>query len=132
MPVVIATQLQAWRGEQNPHLIAPVAYPFRQEHCQCISRPLGWLQGQGVNQQELTPVTDSSPLAISSSRMPEAKKGFVLLPRRWVVERSFAWSGRFRRLARDYERLASTLAGLHFVAFACVMLARVMGWGGSA
>lgn len=55
----------------------------------------------------------------------EAKKGFVLLPRRWVVERSFAWSARFRRLARDYERLPTTLAGLHFVAFACLMLARL-------
>jgi transposase len=55
-------------------------------------------------------------------KLPEAKKGFVLLPKRWVVERSFAWLSRFRRLARDYERLASTLAGLHFVAFAIVML----------
>ena len=55
-------------------------------------------------------------------KLPEAKKGFVLLPRRWVVERSFAWLSRFRRLARDYERLASTLAGLHFIAFAIVML----------
>ena len=31
----------------------------------------------------------------------EAKRGFVVLPRRWVVERSFAWAARFRRLARD-------------------------------
>ena len=35
------------------------------------------------------------------STLPEAKRGFVLLPRRWVVERSFAWTARFRRLARD-------------------------------
>src|SRR5215470_4581471 len=35
----------------------------------------------------------------------EAKRGFVLLPRRWVVERTFGWLGRFRRLTRDYERL---------------------------
>jgi len=34
-------------------------------------------------------------------KLPEAKKGFVLLPRRWVVERSFGWVNRFRRLARD-------------------------------
>src|SRR6185369_10639045 len=47
----------------------------------------------------------------------EAKHGFVLLPRRWVVERSFAWAARFRRLARDYERLASTLAGHRWLAF---------------
>ncbi len=52
----------------------------------------------------------------------EAKRGFVLLPRRWVVERSFAWVARFRRLARDYERLASTLAGYHWLAFAILML----------
>src|SRR5215203_4670116 len=41
----------------------------------------------------------------------EAKRGFVLLPRRWVVERDFAWASRFRRLAKDYERLPATLAG---------------------
>jgi transposase len=52
----------------------------------------------------------------------EAKRGFVLLPRRWVVERSFAWAARFRRLARDYERLSSTLAGYHWLAFAILML----------
>ncbi len=52
----------------------------------------------------------------------EAKRGFILLPRRWVVERSFAWVARFRRLARDYERLATTLAGYHWLAFAILML----------
>jgi transposase len=59
-------------------------------------------------------------------RLPEAKRGFVLLPRRWVVERSFAWAARFRRLARDYERLPETLAGLHFLAFAILMLKRLV------
>ena len=57
-------------------------------------------------------------------KLPTAKKGFVLLPRRWVVERSFAWTARFRRLARDYERLPQTLAGLHFLAFAILLLHR--------
>jgi len=57
-------------------------------------------------------------------KLAEAKKGFVLLPRRWVVERSFGWAARFRRLARDYERLPETLAGLHFLAFAVLMLKR--------
>jgi transposase len=46
----------------------------------------------------------------------------VLLPRRWVVERSFDWLNRFRRLARDDERLPETLAGLHFVVFTILML----------
>ncbi len=56
--------------------------------------------------------------------LPEAKKGFVLLPRRWVVERSFAWAARFRRLAKDYERLEETLVGMHFVVFAILMLVK--------
>src|SRR4051794_13080363 len=55
-------------------------------------------------------------------KLPEAKKGFVLLPRRWVVERTFAWAVRFRRLVRDYERYTSTLAGFHLIAFVCLML----------
>jgi transposase len=42
----------------------------------------------------------------------------------WVIERSFAWASRFRRLAKDYERLPETLLGLHFVAFVCLMLHR--------
>ena len=57
----------------------------------------------------------------------EAKQGFVLLPRRWVVERDFAWASRFRRLVKDYERLPDTLAGLHFVAFACLFLQQASG-----
>jgi len=60
-------------------------------------------------------------------KLAEAKKGFVLLPRRWVVERSFGWAARFRRLARDYERLPETLAGLHYLAFAVLMLKRFVG-----
>lgn len=61
-------------------------------------------------------------IELSVVKLPQAKRGFVLLPRRWVVERSFAWMARFRRLAKDYERLPSTLAGLHMVVFACLML----------
>lgn len=57
-------------------------------------------------------------------KLPEARRGFVLLPRRWVVERSFAWLTRFRRLVRDYERLPETVVGLHFLAFAMLLLKR--------
>ena len=52
----------------------------------------------------------------------EAKRGFVLLPRRWVVERTFGWLGRFRRLARDYERLTKTLEAWHWVAAMLLLL----------
>ncbi len=65
-------------------------------------------------------------LRLEVVKLPEAKRGFVRLPRRWVVERSFAWAARFRRLARDYARLPETLAGLHFLAFAMLMLKRLV------
>ena len=58
-------------------------------------------------------------------KTPEAKRGFVLLPKRWVVERSFAWVSRFRRWARDYERLTTTLIGLQFAAFICLLLPKL-------
>lgn len=64
--------------------------------------------------------------------LPTAKRGFVLLPRRWVVERSFAWATRFRRLAKDYERLPETVVGLHFVAFVCLMLHRAISLLGAS
>lgn len=57
--------------------------------------------------------------------LPEARRGFVLLPRRWVVERSFGWLARSRRLARDYEKTAAALAAWHWAAFAILMLHRV-------
>lgn len=55
----------------------------------------------------------------------EAKRGFVLLPRRWVVERTFGWLGRFRRLARDYERLSDTLSNWHWLAFLSLLLTKM-------
>jgi transposase len=58
--------------------------------------------------------------------LPQAKRGFVLLPRRWVIERSFAWAARFRRLAKDYERLPEVVAGLHFLAFLSLLLHRLI------
>lgn len=57
-------------------------------------------------------------------KLEEAKRGFVLLPRRWVMERSFAWMARSRRLAKDYERLPVAVAGLQFLAFVALMLHR--------
>jgi transposase len=55
----------------------------------------------------------------------EVKRGFVLLPRRWVVEQTFGWLGRFRQLARDYERLTITLEGWHWLAAVALLLVTV-------
>ncbi len=81
----------------------------------------------GYNGEAAAAVAAEHGIALQVVSLPEAKKGFVLLPRRWVVERSFAWTARCRRLARDYERLGTTLAGLHFVAFTMLMLTRLLG-----
>ena len=81
---------------------------------------------QGYTGDEPAAAAAAHGIRLEVVKLPEAKRGFVLLPRRWVVERSFAWASRFRRLARDYERLPETLAGLHFLAFACLMLHRLV------
>lgn len=68
-------------------------------------------------------------------KLSEAKKGFVLLPRRWVVERSFGGLARFRRLSRDFERLSHVLAALHFLVFVTLMLPKavmLLAAGGSS
>jgi len=77
---------------------------------------------QGYTGEEPAQAAQSQGMELLVIKLPEAKKGFVLLPRRWVVERSFGWVARFRRLARDYERLPGTLAALHYLAFAMLML----------
>jgi transposase len=87
---------------------------------------------QGYTGDRAAGAAAKQKIELSVVKLPEAKRGFVLLPRRWVVERSFAWLTRFRRLAKDYERLASTLKGMHLAAFAIVMLARLANWDGSA
>ena len=85
---------------------------------------LAWVD-QGYTGDEAREAAAEHRIALSVVTRPEGTRGFVLLPRRWVVERSFGWAARFRRLARDYERLPETLAGLHFAVFACLMLQRV-------
>ena len=79
---------------------------------------------QGYTGDEAAEAATASGIRLEVVKLPAAKRGFVLLPRRWVVERSFAWMARFRRLARDYERLPQTLKGLHLLAFAILMAAR--------
>jgi transposase len=77
---------------------------------------------QGYTGEATAAAAAAEGIALEVVKLPEAKRGFVLLPRRWVVERSFAWATRCRRLVRDYERYAETLAGFHVVAFVGYML----------
>ncbi|HYI25331.1 MAG TPA: transposase, partial [Thermomicrobiales bacterium] len=82
---------------------------------------LAWVD-QGFTGDEPSKEAGARWIELVVVRLPEAKQGLVLLPRRWVVEQSFAWVTRFRRLANDDERLPETVAGLHFLALTCLML----------
>lgn len=84
---------------------------------------------QGYTGEQAADDAQSQGIRLEVVKLPEAKKGFVLLPRRWVVERSFGWMSRFRRLARDYERLAETLIGFHLIAFVMLMVRQYVSIG---
>ena len=81
---------------------------------------------QGYTGERAAQAAQHHGIELEVVKHTEAKLGFILLPRRWVVERSLAWTARFRRLARDYERLSQTLAGFHYLAFVCLMLHRIV------
>lgn len=81
---------------------------------------------QGYTGENAALAAETHGIRVDVVKHTEAKRGFVLLPRPWVVERDFAWAARFRRLARDDERLAATLQGLHYLAFAFLMLANLL------
>ena len=86
---------------------------------------------QGYTGTEPAEAAADHGIQLEVVKLPDAqgpREGFVLLPKRWVVERSFAWLARFRRLARDDERLPQTVAGLTFLAFTCLMLSELIHW----
>lgn len=81
---------------------------------------LVWADG-GYNARRVSDAVAKQPsLRIEIVKRSDDMKGFVVLPRRWVVERTFSWLGRNRRLAKDYETLAATLAS--FVMLAAIQL----------
>ncbi len=80
-----------------------------------------WADG-GYNARQVEhAVAAQPPLRLEIVKRPNDSSGFVVLPRRWVVERTFSWFGRNRRLVKDYENLADTLAA--FITLACINLA---------
>ena len=121
------------------HLLALVVTPANQQDRAHVTELAAALQAatgetvklayvdQGYTGDEPAAAAQTQGVELAVVKLPEAKRGFVLLPKRWVVERDLAWASRFRRLARDYERLAATLAGLHFLAFACLLLHQFTG-----
>jgi transposase len=114
-------------SEQDREQVAELAAAVQEATGQAVT--LAYVD-QGYTGDQPAADAASHGIAPAVVKHAGAKSGFVLLPRRWVVERSFGWMARFRRLARDYERLAGTLAGWHWVACVGRMLHRVMLLGG--
>jgi transposase len=81
---------------------------------------LVWADGGYNARQVIEAVATQPSLRIEIVKRSDDMRGFVVLPRRWVVERTFSWFGRNRRLAKDYENLAATLAT--FVTLAAIQL----------
>lgn len=108
-------------GEQDRAQVGRLAEAVQRVTGESVT--LAWVD-QGYTGEAARNAAAEHGIELSVVTRPEGTRGFVLLPRRWVVERSFGWAARFRRLARDYERLPETLAGLHYAVFACLMLQR--------
>jgi transposase len=106
-------------NEQERHQVDALASQVQQATGESIE--LAYVD-QGYTGQDAAEAAAGQGIQLEVVKLSTAKRGFVLLPRRWVVERSFAWMARFRRLARDYERLPQTFAGLHWLAFISLML----------
>lgn len=87
-----------------------------------------WADGgySGQLEQWVADQYPADPLRLEIIKRSDEQKGFVLLPRRWVVERTFAWLGRFRRLSKDYERRASTSEALVQLAMIDLMVRRLV------
>jgi transposase len=81
---------------------------------------LVWADG-GYNAHQVDEAAAKVPnFRVEIVKRTDDMKGFVVLPRRWVVERTFSWFGRNRRLNKDYETLADTL--LTFITLAAIQL----------
>jgi transposase len=106
-------------NEQERHQVDALASQVQQATGESVE--LAYVD-QGYTGQDAAEAAAGQGIQLEVVKLSTAKRGFVLLPRRWVVERSFAWMARFRRLARDYERLPQTFAGLHWLAFISLML----------
>ena len=116
------------------HLLAVLVTPANQQEraqvaelCLQVQQATNWnvelaYADQGYTGAEPEQQAGAEGIQLQVVKHTQAKRGFVLLPRRWVVERTFGWLGRFRRLARDYERLSTTLASWHWLAAIALLL----------
>ena len=90
----------------------------------CKKLRLIWVDG-GYRGQLLEWVADHCRFHLQVVLRSDDQKGFIVLPRRWVVERTFAWLNHHRRLNKDYERLPSTSETFVYIAMIRLILRRL-------
>ena len=90
----------------------------------CKKLRLIWVDGS-YRGELLTWVAQRFRFRLEPVTRPKGSKGFVLLPRRWVVERTFAWLAQYRRLNKDYERLNTSSEAMIHIAMIRLMLRRL-------
>lgn len=84
-----------------------------------------WADGMYEKDGLVEWVRNTLQIALEVVKRPPDHQGFVVVPRRWVVERSFAWLGRYRRLSKDYERCTQSSEGMIYAASLHTMLRRI-------
>jgi putative transposase len=84
-----------------------------------------WADGIYKNGGLVDWVRETLDIALEIVERPPGQRGFQVLPRRWVVERTFAWLGRYRRLSKDYEHCIKSSEGVIYIASIHTMLRRV-------
>jgi len=97
-----------------------------------LRRALGWFPrlrlvwaDQGYKEHFVAWARAATGWAVEVVAKPKEQQGFAVLPRRWVVERTFAWLGRSRRLSKDYEALPATHEAWVTIAMIHLMLKRL-------
>jgi transposase len=106
-------------NEQDRHQVAALAQQVQEVMGDAVALAC---VDQAYTGEQAVQDAAANHMELEVIKLPKAKRGFVLRPRRWVVERSQGGAARFRRLARDDEQVAATLKGWHVVAFAILML----------
>jgi putative transposase len=84
-----------------------------------------WADGGYSGEPFLNWVHETLQAVLEIAHRPPNAEGFVVVPVRWVVERTLAWLGRYRRLSKDYERCTKSSEGMIFVASITTMLRRL-------
>jgi transposase len=108
---------------QDRDMIAPLL-AMAKKRFPTLSRAIadGGYQGAAT----ATAVRAEAGLDLEIVKRSDQAKGFVLLPKRWIVERTFGWLGRCRRLAKDFENLTAAHAGFIILAMIRLLLRRIV------